>query len=111
MKHRLAPLALCLMLLPAYAQEPPETETDQGLDLMQKGADLLLRGLMSQMEPAIKDMQGALTEMQPALSQLIEMIGDFRNYGAPIRQPNGDILIPRKVPLPTQPGKPPEIEL
>ncbi len=112
MKTALAPLAFCLFLLPAQAQD---SQVDKGFDLMQQGAELLLRRLFAQMEPAMKDMQGALEEMQPHLKQLMEMVGDFRNYGAPVLQPNGDILIPRKVPLPTvpqaTPQSGPEIEL
>ncbi|NUB43960.1 AAA+ family ATPase [Fertoebacter nigrum] len=97
MKHLIAPLALCLMLTPLHAQEAaPEGDVDQGFSLMEEGAKLLLRGLMENMEPALDDMGQALTELEPALRELMVMIGDLRNYEAPEKLPNGDIIIRRK---------------
>jgi hypothetical protein len=97
MKHFAIPLALCLLLTPVHAQEvTPKTEADDGFSLMQEGAKLLLRGLMSEMEPALDDMGQALTDLEPALRELMVMIGDLRNYEAPEKLPNGDIIIRRK---------------
>ncbi|MDP3961850.1 MAG: AAA+ family ATPase [Pseudorhodobacter sp.] len=96
MKRLLAPLALCLALTPVWGQEPPAP--DDGPSLLEEGARLLLRGLMAEMEPAIGDMGKALAEMEPALRQLLALIGDIRNYHAPVMLPNGDILIRRKTP-------------
>ncbi len=90
---------------------------------MEQGARLFLRGMMSEMEPALDDMQAAIGELQPMLedlgpqmAKLIEMVGDFRNYEAPVKLPNGDILIRRKpeapvTPLAPAPGPNGEIEL
>jgi len=100
MKRLLAPLALCLALTPVWGQEPPAPDggPGDGPSLMEEGARLLLRGLMAEMEPAIGDMGKALAEMEPALRQLLALIGDIRNYHAPVLLPNGDILIRRKTP-------------
>jgi hypothetical protein len=100
MKH--AAIALLLTLAPVHAEETPTP--GEGLNLMQEGAKLLFRGLMSEMEPALDSMGEALTEMEPALRDLMEMVGDFRNYEPPVKLPNGDILIRRKPDTPPPPG-------
>ena len=115
-------LALCLLTLPAGAQDATPPPEGEGFSLMQEGAKLVLRGLMTQMEPALNDMQDALKEMEPALrdlgpkfTQLIAMIDDFKNYAAPEMLPNGDIIIRRTAPLLPKPdflpGPNGEIEL
>lgn len=100
-------VALALLLLttaPAAADDPPATappadsEMDQGLSLLGEGARLLFRGLMAEMEPALDEMAGQLQAMEPMLRSLAEMIGDMRAYDAPVKLPNGDILIRRKPP-------------
>ena len=114
MPRRVA-LALIVMLAhPAPAQEPdPATPPESdGFSLMEEGARLLFQGLMSDMEPALNEMGKALDEMEPVLrdlgpqmAELVEMIGDFRNYEPPVQLPNGDILIRRKpeAPVPDAP--------
>lgn len=94
-------LALTLTALPATAQQ-----TDDGVDLMQKGAEMLLRGLMDEMEPAIKDLRGMMDEFGPAMQMFADEMGpvllellrrtdDLRNYEKPEILPNGDIIIRR----------------
>lgn len=120
MRQIALPLALCLTLSPAWAQETAE----DGPGLMERGAELFLRGLMSEMEPGLREMEQALRLMEPELRALMELVGDLRNYEAPERLPNGDILIRRKpdAPAPETPEAPetpapdaapaqPEIEL
>ncbi len=121
-------LAFCVAAIPAFAQEtPPAPEGgDDGFSLMEEGAKLVLRGLMTQMEPALDEMGKALDEVGPALEgfgaevgprlrELVAMIDDFKNYDAPVMQPNGDILIRRNAPIvpPSRPVPGPngEIEL
>lgn len=104
---------ICAICLPVWAQDAPppspQSEMQEGADLLEQGARMLLRGLMAGMEPALKDMEQALSEMEPALRDLLTMMGDLRNYQAPEKLPNGDIIIRRKVvPAPIPEG---EIEL
>jgi hypothetical protein len=107
-------LLLALSLSPARAQTIEEAPVpEEGLDLMQEGAKLLFRGLMSEMEPAldemgraIGDLEPALRKMGPALRDLVAMMGDIENYDAPVRMPNGDILIRRKAGAPPPPALP-----
>lgn len=126
-RQTVATLSLLLMLtqgpLQAQTIEDPAPPED-GLNLMEEGAKLLFRGLMSEMEPALDEMGRALDEMEPALRKmgpalrdLVAMMGDIENYEAPVRMPNGDILIRRKPgapPVPPPEATPPapgEIEL
>ena len=123
-------LALCLIAVPALAEEPSVTPDadSEGFSLMEEGIKLVMRGMMQEMQPAIDEMGKALEEAGPALEglgaeigpklrQLITMIDDIRNYDAPIMLPNGDILIRRNAPLMPktddlpQPGPNGEIEL
>jgi hypothetical protein len=94
-------IALCLLLAgPASAQatQPadPPSDLSQGFDLLGEGARLLFRGLMAEMEPALQEMGEQLRAMEPVLRSLAEMIGDIRNYEAPEKLPNGDIILRRK---------------
>ena len=85
---------------PALAETritPPAT-VDDGVSLMQQGAEMLLRGLMENMEPALKDMGQAVAGIEPKLRELMAMVDDLRNYHAPEKLQNGDILIRRKTP-------------
>ncbi|MDZ7909694.1 MAG: AAA+ family ATPase [Gemmobacter sp.] len=113
--HTLASLtfALCLAAAPLAAQEAAPADPapeDEGLSLMQRGAELLLRGLMDEVEPGLRDMEQALRLMEPELRALVDMVGDLRNYEAPEKLPNGDILIRRKPDAPPLPQDPPAPE-
>lgn len=112
-------LALCLALaagpLAAQTGAPEDAPRDggdlrEGADLLEEGARRLLRGLLSEMEPALDEMGRAFTEMRPVLEDLAGMIGDIRNYHAPEKLPNGDIILRRKVPEPDLPPDLPEGE-
>ncbi|WP_415183417.1 hypothetical protein [Phaeovulum sp.] len=120
MKRFLPPLFALILAAPLMADEPPPGEVDQGMGLIEQGTQLLLRGLISEMGPALQEMQkgleGAMAEMEPALRHLAAMLGDIRNYEAPVKLPNGDILIRRKPDSPRPdmeiiPGPRGEIEL
>ncbi|SNX68850.1 hypothetical protein SAMN05878503_102313 [Cereibacter ovatus] len=111
MRSLAAPLALCLLLSPALAQEAPPDESgdvEDGFSLLGEGMNLLLRGLIDEMEPAMRDMGDAMAELQPALRDLLAQVDDLRNYQAPERLPNGDILIRRKPDAPPLPAPPPK---
>lgn len=84
------------------AETPADPEVEQGFSLMEEGAKLLLRGLASRMEPALKDMGEAVAGMEPKLREVLALIDDLRNYHAPEKLENGDILIRRKTPAELQ---------
>jgi hypothetical protein len=106
MRQFIAPVALivlCASPLAAETSAVPEAGTDEGFSLMEEGAKLFMRGVMSQMEPALDEMGKALDEvkpgleaLQPKLRELMALVGDFQNYHAPEKLPNGDIIMRRK---------------
>jgi hypothetical protein len=79
-----------------------------GRSLLERGAELFLRGLMDEVGPELDEMQKDLGEaaeqIGPKLRQFLALIDDMRNYAAPERLPNGDIVIRR---LPGAPKPPP----
>jgi len=110
MKQILAPFMLCMTLaitapVPVLAQDA-QTDREEGLSLVERGLRQLFDGLMADMEPALDDMAKAFKDMEPMLRQLAELIGDVRNYEAPERLENGDIIIRRKADAPPPPQLP-----
>lgn len=107
----------------AWAEEtpppPPEPELElpapsprddmaAGKSLVERGAEMFLRGLFEEMAPELDEMQKGLGEaaeqLGPRLRELLALVDDMRNYQAPERLPNGDIVIRR---LPGAPKPPP----
>ena len=72
-------LALALPLSPLAAQETPEplpeTEEEEGFDLIEEGAKMFFRGMMQEMEPALEELQGLADEMRPALRDFAAEMG------------------------------------
>ncbi|WP_444461422.1 AAA+ family ATPase [Rhodobacter capsulatus] len=96
---------------PPVAEVPAPTPRDDmaaGKSLVERGADMFLRGLLQEMAPEIEDMHKGLGEaadkLGPKLREILALIDDVRNYQAPERLPNGDIVIRR---LPGAPKPPP----
>jgi hypothetical protein len=90
-------LAAGLSAAPLTAQES-SPQAEEGWSLLREGAGLLLDSFRSEMEPALQEMAEAIAGAEPMLRDLLEMMGEVRNYHAPEIQPNGDILIRRKTP-------------
>lgn len=128
MKHRLAPLALVLMLPFAAPVAAEESAPEDGYSLMEEGARLFMRGILSEMEPALSDLRDLASELEPKLHELIHemgpaftellgMVDDFGYYEPPVLLPNGDIILRRKPDapewVPPEPADPdaPEVEL
>ncbi|WBL34246.1 AAA+ family ATPase [Sinirhodobacter sp. HNIBRBA609] len=116
MKQLLAPLLVVAMLAsPAAAQETGESaaagDLDEGLSLLEEGARLIFRGIMEEVGPSLDEMQQGFDEaskkLGPALSQLMALVDDAKNYEAPERLPNGDVIFRRK---PGAPLPPPMME-
>ena len=87
---QISALLLCSTLIaaPLQAQDSKDDLRD-GMDLLSQGTQLLLRSLMGEIEPALKELEGAL--------------GELNAYHPPEILPNGDIIIRRKQPKPTEP--------
>lgn len=107
-------LALGLIVSPAAAQEEGG-DVDRGFSLLEEGAQLLFRGLIDDMKPELEEMQKGLGEaasqLGPKLRQFLALIDDVKNYEAPERLSNGDIILRRKTDAPPPPPlltEPPE---
>ena len=112
MKHLAILLAAALAASPALSQQaappppPPEGEVQEGLNLLEQGARRLFEGLIGEVAPQLdlmqREMERMAGELGPVLRDLVGMIDDLRNYEAPVRLPNGDIILRRKpgAPLP-----------
>lgn len=103
-------LAGWLALGPALAQEaeaPPEGDLKEGMSLLEKGMAMVLRGVLDEMEPALDEMKRNIDEvgrdLAPAVDKLISLLDDIRNYEAPERLPNGDIIFRRRPEAPAPP--------
>ncbi len=101
----LTPAALCLALLsaPATAQEAPEEP-----GFLERGLGAIMGQLWGGEDPdatspLAQDLAGALRQMGPVLQDLAAQVDDIRNYQAPERLPNGDILIRRRDDAPAPP--------
>lgn len=123
---RIAPLALAAALVALVlgvglrAEEPvPESvppkvegqgEIGEGSDLVEQGMKLLFRGILSEMGTSLDEMQEGLAEagreLGPALRDLMALIDDVKNYEAPERLPNGDVILRRKPGAPPPPALP-----
>lgn len=105
MTRILTPTALCLTLMsaPAFAQEAPEEP-----GFLERGLGAIMGQLWGEEEPGVtsplaQDLAGALRQMGPVLQDLAAQVDDIRNYQAPERLPNGDILIRRREDAPAPP--------
>jgi hypothetical protein len=106
MTRILTPAALCLALLsaPAIAQEAPEEP-----GFLERGLGAIMGQLWGEedpdaVSPLAQDLAGALRQMGPVLQDLAAQVDDIRNYQAPERLPNGDILIRRRDDAPAPPS-------
>ncbi|KMK67676.1 hypothetical protein [Puniceibacterium sp. IMCC21224] len=116
MRHIAAAYLIVTLFVGASAAQDDDADGDSSL--IQDGARMFLRGILEEMEPALdglqslaEDMRPALndfvTEMGPALRDLLNEVEDWSAYDPPVKLPNGDIILRRKVPLdPFTPDEP-----
>jgi hypothetical protein len=115
-------VAASLLCAPAMAEDAPESDMGEGLDLMEEGARMLMRGLMSEMEPALEALRDNVEQMGPALGEFVQSVGpafgelleridDLRYYEAPEILPNGDIIMRRSPDAPAWEPEPDTTEI
>ncbi len=96
---------LAMAPLAAPAQEPEQGADDElsrGAEMLREGMGLLLEGLLDEIRPLGEELADGWAE---SWADLVEMLGDFSAYEAPVILPNGDILIRRKEPLEPEGGE------
>ena len=91
MRHVVAMVLFAVAATPAAAQN-----TEEGLDLIDRGARMLFQEFMDQMDPALREF---MQQMDPAMEELRGLLDDINAYHPPEVLPNGDIIIRRKEPL------------
>ncbi|MTH33777.1 hypothetical protein GL279_04120 [Paracoccus limosus] len=110
MSRRLV-LVLALLATPVLAQtyEPPRAG-DPGAasdDPFQQGLEQFMQNLLDRAQPSLdrlgQDLGGLAQRMGPVLGELGDLMDDVRNYQAPERLENGDILIRRRADAPPPP--------
>lgn len=101
-------LLLALLATPAVAQtyEPPVADAPTD-DPFQRGLDNILGNLLNKAQPSLdrlgQDLGGLAQRLGPVLGELGDLMDDVRNYQAPERLENGDILIRRRADAPPPP--------
>ncbi|MCZ0961112.1 hypothetical protein [Paracoccus benzoatiresistens] len=97
-------LVLLAMPAPALAQ----SQTEEGLGLVERGLGIIAENLWNELGPDLnrlgQDMGGALADLAPMLDDLAVLVDDLGNYEAPERLENGDVLIRRKADAPPPPA-------
>ena len=96
---RLPALALAAIM----AAAPASAQDEDADSLFQRGFDMMLRNLIDDAAPQIDDLSSALDRMAPVLQDLAVLVDDLRNYHAPTRLENGDIVIRRRDDAPPPP--------
>ena len=104
--HRYLVLGLLAFPAPVVAQ----TETQEGLGLIERGLGIIAENLWTEFGPQLdqlgQGMGNALTDLGPVLQDLAVLVDDLGNYQAPERLENGDILIRRRADAPPPPPLP-----
>lgn len=101
-------LVLALLAAPAGAQtyDPPPAEAPAD-DAFQRGLENFMGNLLNRAQPSLdslgQDLGGMAQRLGPVLGELGDLMDDVRNYQAPERLENGDILIRRRVDAPPPP--------
>lgn len=118
MRKILTPLLLCTALTspcamaqdyePPLADEPtPNDVPAPELDTLERGLENFMRNLLNQAEPHLdrlgRDLGDTLGAVAPVLQDIGKLMDDVRNYQAPERLENGDILIRRRADAPPPP--------
>lgn len=107
MRHRILPIVLLAVLAAGPAPAQTVDEADEGLSLIERGIGMIFRRFWQDAAPEVegltRDLSGAMTRLAPALQDLGILVDDIRNYEAPERLENGDIVIRRRTGAPPPP--------
>lgn len=91
-------------LTKTQAAEPPPADLEE---LLGNGLDSIMQDALRELQPGLEGLAESLGGLEnrfgPALQDLGTLVDDIRNYEAPTRLPNGDILIRRRADAPPPP--------
>ncbi|KRW93298.1 hypothetical protein [Paracoccus sp. MKU1] len=117
MRNLLVPAILCAIMAPAaMAQDyeppladepPPDGQAAPEADMLERGLENFMRNLLERAEPHLdrlgRDLGDTLGAVAPVFEDIGKLMDDVRNYQAPERLENGDILIRRRADAPPPP--------
>ncbi|MDK8871532.1 hypothetical protein [Paracoccus sp. SSJ] len=117
MRNLLVPAILCALMAPAavaqdyeppLADEPPSEDMPAPeSDMLERGLENFMRNLLDRAEPHLdrlgRDLGDTLGAVAPVFEDIGKLMDDVRNYQAPERLENGDILIRRRADAPPPP--------
>lgn len=98
-------VALVLLAGPGLSQpyEPPPADPPDTQDTL----DGFMQGLLDRARPSLerlgRDLGGLAQDVGPVLGEIGDLMDDVKNYQAPERLENGDILIRRRAEAPPPP--------
>lgn len=99
----IATLAAPVWTAPAAMAQDSEAEPGLMDGLLGTIMENMLRDVGPEMDQMGDGMSGALSRLGPVLKDLSVLVDDLRNYQAPERLENGDILIRRRADAPPPP--------
>ena len=94
----------------ADQQMAPDTDApraDSGGDLFERGLESFMQNMLKEAEPHLdrlgRDLGDTVNSLRPVLGDIGTLMDDVKNYQAPERLENGDILIRRRADAPPPP--------
>ena len=96
---------------PPGADQDPAPESDSGDDsgssVFERGMESFMQNMLKEAEPHLerlgRDLGDTVNSLRPVLGDIGALMDDVKNYQAPERLENGDILIRRRADAPPPP--------
>ncbi len=85
----------------------PAPDSESGGDLFERGLESFMQNMLKEAEPHLdrlgRDLGDTVNSLRPVLGDIGTLMDDVKNYQAPERLENGDILIRRRADAPPPP--------
>ena len=92
---------------PPGADQDPMPNEDSGGSVFERGMESFMQNMLKEAEPHLerlgRDLGDAVNSLRPVLGDIGALMDDVKNYQAPERLENGDILIRRRADAPPPP--------
>ena len=92
---------------PPGADQDPGADTEPGGDLFERGLENFMQNMLKEAEPHLdklgRGLGDTVNSLRPVLGDIGTLMDDVKNYQAPERLENGDILIRRRADAPPPP--------
>ena len=92
---------------PPGADQDPMPNEDSGGSVFERGMESFMQNMLKEAEPHLdrlgRDLGDTVNSLRPVLGDIGKLMDDVKNYQAPERLENGDILIRRRADAPPPP--------